>query len=114
MAFAAMKNLLYQEVMKHQYLNFDNVSYKCSASQDGEHAEFILHSASGDICVQVQIGELDREQSKEYLCENVDSPITENSATNIISLLVEQGYIDSYLGSDVGLIYTDEGTLIEN
>jgi hypothetical protein len=47
--------------MKHQYLNFKRVNYKWSASQDGENAEFILHSDSGEIYVQVQIGELDRE-----------------------------------------------------
>jgi len=100
--------------MEYEEFESNGVTYKWSAFRDSEHPDFVLVCDKGEIWVQVeQTPDLDRHY-KLFDEEKVKYPITLGIVQNIISQIVSKGYIETYFTTNVGLIYSGEGTLGEN
>lgn len=100
--------------MKHQILTIEGRNYKWSASQDSEHPDFVLETDLGQIWVQVEVSAKDKMHNDMFLRGRKEFPISDFTANRIICELISLGYILSYFETDVGLIFTDGGELIEN
>jgi hypothetical protein len=100
--------------MKYRELILNGKVYKWGAGQDSEHPDFVLLCAQGELGVQVEISPSDRKHNHMYMKGQVELPISEKTALSIISEIERLGYLDTYFETDVGLIYTEIGKLIEN
>lgn len=82
--------------------------------RNSEHPDFVLVCDAGEIWVQVErtpeidkIDDLHREGRAKY-------PVSKELAKDIVSKIIAGGYLESYFNSDVGLIYSENGLIIEN
>lgn len=100
--------------MKYQEVQYKGKIYKWGAYQDSEHPDFVLQCELGEIWVQVEVNPFDKKHNEMYLNGKNEFPISNNTAHKVISNIVKLGYTKSYFESDVGLIFTDSGRLIEN
>ncbi len=109
-----LKALCVLPSMKYREINILGKDYKWSATQDSEHPDLVVICKKGEIWVQVEIGFLDQEHNEKYINGNEELPVSLATASKVISDVVEKGYIKKYFESDIGLIYTESGQLIEN
>lgn len=99
--------------MKYKKVKHKGKIYKWSATQDSQHPDLVLQCERGDIWVQVEANPLDKKRNEIYLNGKNELPISNNTAYKVISNIVKPGYTESYFETDVGLIYTESGQLIE-
>lgn len=105
---ALVKTLKYREIV------YEGVAYQWSAIQDSEHPSFLLQCDSGELWVSVEIGSFDRSHHKMYASGKADFPISESAVSKIVSNIIDLGYLKSYFETDIGLVFTENGQLIEN
>lgn len=79
-----------------------------------EHPDFCLVDGEEEIWVQIYLGEHDLRHNERYLKSNELQAITDNTARDIIKKLINMNYLTTYNSSDVGLIYSETGDLLEN
>lgn len=100
--------------MLYQKLDINGIEYKWSAAQDSEQPDFVLVCERGEIWVQVEIGLNDRPHNQRHFDGFEKYPISNDTARKIICAVVKLGYLDNYFDTDVGLIFTETGKLVEN
>ena len=100
--------------MEYEEISHDGLELKWSAQRDSEHPDFILICPSGEIWVQVERTEEIEKYDKLYNDGKSKYPLPLSVVQQLVSQIVEKGYLEKYFSSDVGLIFTDKGQLIEN
>jgi hypothetical protein len=105
---------LNQITMKYENIDYKEKCYKWAAVRDSEHPDFVLICDDGEIWVQVErTPEIDK-QDDLFREGKAKYPISLGTVQSIISEIVIRGYIESYFKTDVGLIYSEKGQLVEN
>ncbi len=100
--------------MNYEEFECRGTLYRWSAIRNGEHPDFVLVCDDGEIWVQVErTTDIDK-QDKLFSEGKAKYPISFGLAKNIISQIISKGYIESYFATDVGLIFSENGQLIEN
>lgn len=105
---ALVKTLKYREIV------YEGIAYQWSAIQDSEQPSFLLQCDGGELWVQVEIGLFDKSHHRIYASGKADFPISDSTVSKIVSKVVYLGYLKSYFEKDIGLVFTEEGQLIEN
>lgn len=100
--------------MKYQEIENQGGLYKWTAYQDSEHPDFVLQTENGYIFVQIELSDADLIHNEKYFTNKELYPFSDSKAELVVKKLIQLGYIDTYFKTDVGLILTDQGDLIEN
>ena len=100
--------------MMRQEIIYNGVSYYWSASQESEHPNMTVYMPDHEIYIQVMENEQEKTHTDLFLKGKKVFPISSSTAYEVIKVLVEKGYIETYKDSDVGLIFDEYFNLIEN
>ena len=101
-----------QEMMRQEII-YNDVSYYWSVSQDSEHPDMTVYRSDHEIYIQVEVNKRDKYHNNRFFKGKEKCPISSATAYGVIKALVEQGYIETYKDSDVGLIFDEHFNLIE-
>lgn len=102
------------KTLKYKEITYEGVVYQWSAIQDSEHPSFLLQCDGGELWVQVEIGFFDKSHHKMYASGKADFPISDSTVRKIVSKIIDLGCVQSYFEKDIGLVFTEDGQLIEN
>jgi len=102
------------KTLKYREITHEGIVYQWSAIQDSEHPFFLLQCDGGELWVSVEIGSFDKSHRKMYASGKADFPISDSTASKIVSNVIDLGYIKSYFETDIGLVFIEDRQMIEN
>jgi hypothetical protein len=100
--------------MNYRLINQAGIELKWGAIQDSEHSDLCIKTDRGEVWVQVETRFSDRRHNELYTSGQKEFPISDGTAGKIITQVIKRGYLEKYFETDIGLIYTEFGDLIEN
>lgn len=100
--------------MEMREVIIDEKTYYWKSEQTSEHPDLEVSEKGVTLHIQVEVDKDEATHNEKFLNGLELAPISEKKVAEVINALIENDSFQEYKNSDIGLIYSEDGSLIEN